>query len=160
MLKGSRAFAVYQKLSYKSSMVECRSSLPSNRNPPVTIRNVILLYWKLEQACHSLLYCKDGMSLCHPSSLYTETFVGLSLPPVTMTSVSLSGLGMAQAYCVLYARAKPSTTEPSSFNSSDVVGDAVPPMRYTPEGVFQDTCPYLQEMREWDLFQDPMSGFH
>ena len=138
---------------------------------------VISKYWKLEQACHSLLLFKDGMSLCHPASLYTETLVALSRPPVTMTSASLSGLGMAQAYLthelnkistfvikviysVLYARAKPSTTEPSSFNSSDVVGDTVPPMRYTPEGVFQDTCPYLQEMREWDLFQDPISGFH
>ena len=67
---------------------------------------------------------------------------------MTMTSASLSGLGMAQAYLthaykvvkyldlisgfiyvVLYARAKPSTTEPSSFKSSDVDGDVVPPMR-------------------------------
>ena len=57
-------------------------------------------------------------------------------------------------YCVSYLMANPSSTEPSSFNSSDV-WSKMPPMRYTPDAVAQDTWPALHSLKLCDGFQTP-----
>ena len=54
------------------------------------------LFTKLLQARWRRASLNDGKSRFHPSSLYTDTFVGSSHPPVMITSL-LSGSEMAQA---------------------------------------------------------------
>ena len=62
-------------------------------------------------------------------------------------------------HLVSYFRPKPSSTERSSFTFSDVLL-WIPPMRYTPEEVAQDTWPYLFCLRVCDLVQVPETGLH
>ena len=70
-----------------------------------------------------------------------------------MMTISVSGSAMEQAslteminiyifvvfYFVRYCSLKPSSTEPSSLTSSEVSMFPIPPMRYSPDEVAQDT---------------------
>ena len=63
---------------------------------------------------------------------------------------------------VSYFRLKLSTTEPSMLTFSDVcrIAGLLPPMRYTPDAVSQDTWAFLASLSVWDWFQVPEAGLH